>query len=553
MPAATTTAPSPWSPLRHAVFRSLWIASLVSNVGTWMQNVAGVWLMTSLTDSATLVALMQTATTLPVLLIGLPAAALADIFDRRRLIIIAGIWMLIAAALLSLVTFAGFMSALWLLVLTFVLGLGSALSIPAWQAVVSEVVPREDLHAAITLNGITVNIARAIGPALGGFLVAAAGPGAVFLLNALSFLAVLWVVYNWHRPQQDNVLPTERLFGAMRAGLRYVNHARYLKTILIRVAIFIFFASALWALMPLVARRELGLDSSGYGTLLGCFGMGAVLGAMVLPSIRRKLSADRLIAMATLLFALVTLALAYVKQVVILGGMMIAGGVAWISLLSSFNVAVQTAVPRWVQARALGFYLLVFQGGMAVASAAWGALADFAGNSLALACAAVGLVVSVGFTFRWKIRAGIQHDLSPSMHWPEPHLLIEPEFQEGPVMVMLEYDVEPEQAPAFLKALNSMGHLRRRDGAFFWSVFYDPSIVGRFVETFSTENWVEHLRQHGRGTKADLQVEDRVRAFQVKGKQPKVVHLIHVDWRKEKQWLPASDDKIGNENAKETY
>ncbi len=526
--ANPTTATSTWSPLRRAVFRSLWIASLVSNVGTWMQNVAGVWLMTSLTDSATLVALMQTATTLPVLLIGLPAAALADILDRRRLIMVAGVWMLIAAVLLSLVTFTGIMSAPWLLALTFVLGIGSALSVPAWQAVIPEVVPREELHAAVALNGITVNIARALGPALGGFIVAAVGPGAVFLLNAISFLAVLWVVYRWQRPQRDSMLPAERLFGAIRAGLRYVKHDRHLKTILIRVGLFIFFASALWALMPLVARRGLGLDSSGYGILLGCFGAGAVLGAMVLPGLRRSLSAERLVTLAMLSFALVTLALGLVRQLALLGGALMIGGAAWIALLSSFNVAVQTAVPRWVQARALGFYLLVFQGGMAVASAVWGGLADLAGNSGTLACAAVGLVVGAGMSLRWRGGKGA-HDLTPSLHWPEPHLLIKPGLNEGPVLVRLEYIIDPLKTREFLKALHAQGLVRRRDGAFFWSVFYDPAVPGRFVETFSNETWVEHLRQHDRITKADRQVEDAVRAFQIDGEPPNVEHLIHAD------------------------
>jgi MFS family permease len=502
-----------------------------------MQNVAGVWLMTTQTNSATLVALMQTATSLPVLLIGLPAAALADIFDRRRLILIAGVWMLISATMLSLLTFGGVISAAWLLILTFALGLGSALSIPAWQAIIPEVVPPEELHAAITLNGITINIARALGPAMGGFIVATAGVGAVFLLNALSFIAILWVVFTWRRPEQDNVLPAERLLGAMRAGLRYVRYARSLRTILLRVGVFIFFASALWALMPLVARKELGMDSSGYGVLLGCIGIGAVCGAMILPKIRSALPANRLIALAMLLFALATLALAFVKQIVFLGMLMIAGGVAWITLMSNFNVAVQTAVPQWVQARSLGFYLIVFQGGMAIASAAWGALADFAGNSTALACAAAGLFAGACFSTRWLFKGKDQHDLTPSLHWPEPHLMIKPGSQEGPVMVMLEYTIEPAHASDFLKELHSLGRIRRRDGAFFWSVFYDPSVAGRFVETFAVETWLEHLRQHVRVTKADLRTEARVKSFQVGGGKPAVVHLIHVD-RRNKAILP---------------
>jgi MFS family permease len=541
MADSTKRTTSTWSPLRHAVFRSLWIAALVSNVGSWMQNVAGVWLMTSLTHSATLVALMQTATTLPVLLIGLPAAALADILDRRRLILVAECWMLVAAVLLSLVTFTGLVSVWWLLALTFALGVGSALSIPAWQAAIPEMVPPEELHAAVTLNGMTVNIARALGPALGGVIVAAAGPGAVFLLNALSFLAVLWVVHKWRRPQQEMLLPTERLLGAMRAGLRYVGHDHYLRTLLLRVAIFIFFASALWALLPLVAREELGADASGYGALLGCFGAGAVVGAMLLPRLRRSVSESSLVTVAALLFALVTAVLAYVKEPVVLGGVMLLGGGAWIAILSTFNVAVQTAVPRWVQARALGFYLLVFQGGMAVASAAWGALSDLAGNSGALACAALGLAAGAGFSSRWKLKDTASLDLAPALHWPEPHLVLEPGYDEGPVLVTVEYRIDPSQERAFLKALHALGHLRRRDGAFFWSVFYDPAAAGRFVETFAVETWLEHLRQHARITKADLRVEERVRSFLVEESGPKVVHLIHADLKPSRGKMPLSE------------
>src|SRR2546425_10448377 len=259
---------SAWSPLRYPVFRALWIASLVSNIGTWMQNVGGVWLMSSLSPSPFLVALMQTATSLPVFLVGLPAGALADIVDRRRLLLFTQGLMLVAAGLLSAATIADAIDASGLLALTFILGLGTALNTPTWQAIMPDLVPRHDLPAAVALNGVTINVGRAAGPALGGAIVAASGPGAVFLLNALSFIGVLVVVYRWPAKTVESVLPAERLLGATRAGLRYVGHAPELQAVLVRAAVFIAAASALWGLLAGLVRHELGVGAAGCGLLL---------------------------------------------------------------------------------------------------------------------------------------------------------------------------------------------------------------------------------------------------------------------------------------------
>ncbi|HMK34253.1 MAG TPA: MFS transporter, partial [Desulfomonilaceae bacterium] len=339
-----------WSPLKISVFRSLWIAALVSNIGTWMQNVGGVWLMTSLSDSPVMVALMQTATSLPVFLVVLPSGALADIVDRRKMLLFTQGWMLVAAALLAAITVMGFTTPWVLLGLTFALGLGSAMNMPAWQAIIPDLVPRKELSSAIALNGITFNIARAVGPALGGAIVAASGPAAVFLLNAVSFLGVIAVVFGWAQAPRESSVPVEHVAEAVRSGMRYVFHAPALRSVLIRCWLFIMCAGALWALIPLVARRELGLGSIGFGVLLACMGTGAIIGALILPAIRRNVPMDVLLSVATVVFAVALLGLAYVREIVLLGFLIICGGAAWMTVMVNFNVAVQTSAPSWARA-----------------------------------------------------------------------------------------------------------------------------------------------------------------------------------------------------------
>ncbi len=297
---------SAWSPLRESVFRALWIATVVSNVGTWMQDVGESWLMTSLTTSPVLVALVETAGSLPVVLVALPAGALADIVDRRRLLLVMQVWMFVAAGAMGLLALMGQMTPGRLLSLTFLLGVGSAMSNPIWQAITPELVPQRELPAAITLNAVAINIARAIGPALGGFIVAASGPWAVFLLNAASFIGIMVVVYRWRPARRKSKLPPEEIIGAMRAGTRYLRHSPELQTVLIRSGSFIICASALWALLPQQARRHLGLDSFGYGLLLGCIGFGALAGAWLLPKLRSRLSTNQLGAAGSAVFGLTT-------------------------------------------------------------------------------------------------------------------------------------------------------------------------------------------------------------------------------------------------------
>ncbi len=526
-----TTAESAWAPLSHPVFRALWISSLVSNIGTWMQNVGAAWAMTSLSPSPLMVALVQSATSLPVFVVGLPAGAVADIVDRRRLLLVTQTWMLAAAALLAVLAFVDLMTPTTLLVLTFALGVGVAMNTPTWQAITPELVPRSELTRAVALNALPINIGRAIGPAIGGVLVAAAGPALVFALNAVSFVAVLAVVYRWRRQAPRSLLPAERVIGATRAGLRYARHAPPLAAVLVRTGVFIVCASAFWALLPVIARRDLGLSALGYGLLLTCFGFGAVVGAALLPRVKRRFTVDAVVALATVLFALVSALTAFWRFIPGLGIAMMLGGVAWIAMMASLNGAAQTAVPAWVRARPLGIYLLVFQGGLGVGSALWGLAAQHVGVSIALASSAAAAILGLAAILRWPLREITMLDLTPSAHWPEPHLDVVPAPDEGPVRVEVEYRVDPLQTDAFVQAIRDLEPIRRRDGAVTWAVYKDPGQNGRYVESFIVESWLEHLRQHERATVGDRTVQERIRQFHIAGAPPSVTHLIAANFR----------------------
>jgi MFS family permease len=520
---------SAWSPLSHPLFRALWLASVASNVGTWMHNVGADWLMTTLAPSPLMVALMQTAENAPLFMLALPAGALADIVDRRRLLLISQGWMLISAVSLAVLTLLGLVTPWILLTLVFSLGLGAALNAPAWQAIMPELVPRSELPAAVSLNSVAFNIARAVGPALGGLVVAAVGSWAVFLLNSLSFIGVIIVIYRWRPAPVESVSPTERIIGAMRAGVRYVRHNPAIRAVLIRTGVYVSCASSLWAMLPLVARKQLGLGAVGYGLFLGGLGSGAIIAAFLLPSLRRRLSLNTLISGGTLLFAAVTAALATVKNFPLLCLAMIFGGVAWMALMSSFNVSIQTLVPAWVRARVLAIYLLVFFGGMALGSAFWGALANRIGISSALMCAAAALLIGLVAAYFYPLPAGAELDLEPSLHWTDPVVVNELHFKDGPVLVTIDYQIDPERAAEFVAAMNEVKRISRRDGAMRWGLFKDTANPSHYVETFLVESWAEHMRQHARITNEDRTAQDLARSFHLGEIQPRVTHLIAED------------------------
>jgi len=528
---------STWSPLRLSLFRALWLAAVASNVGTWMHNVGAEWLMTTLAPTPFLVALMQTAETAPTFLLALPAGALADIVDRRRLLLFSQAWMLFAAVALAVSTLAGLTNPTVLLLLTFALGLGAAMNAPAWQAIVPELVPRGELTAAVSLNSVAFNIARAVGPALGGLVVAAAGPWAVFLLNSLSFVGVILVLYRWRRESVESISPTERVVGAMRAGLRYTRHAPELRNVLVRTGVFALCASALWAMMPLVARTELGLGAFQYGVLLGCLGAGAIAGTFALSWARRNLSTNLLVVLGTILFAGATAALGYLTNYALLCVALFAGGAAWMTTMSSLNISVQTVVPEWVRARALALYLLAFFGSLAVGAAVWGALAERVGLAVTLFTAATAHLIGLAATPFFPLRGGEGLDLNPSLHWSEPTFVHEPRPEGGPVLVTVEYLIDPERAFEFARAMQDSKRIARRDGATRWGLFADTARPGRYLETFLVESWAEHMRQHARVTNEDRAVHERVRSFHIGDTPPVVTHLVaeNSEWKRGRQ------------------
>ena len=504
----------------------LWMASIFSNIGSWMHEVGAGWLMTSLAPSPLMVALVQAATSAPVFLLALPAGALADIVDRRRYLIATQVWMMAVAALLGVLTLAGWATAPLLLALTFALGIGTAMMMPAWGAVTPELVSRDELHAAIGLNTVGMNVARAVGPALAGLIIAATGPGVVFILNAISFLATIAALANWKRAPRQSELPAERLAGAVRAGLRYARHSPELRAVLTRGIVFFLFASASWALLPLIVRQELHSGASTFGLFLACLGIGAIGGALVLPGLRSRFSRDRIVAGATVLYALAMLALAHSGNVYAAGASMLLMGAAWISVVSSLMGAAQTALPSWVRARGLALFCVVFMGGMAVGSALWGQVASVGGIPEALTFAAIGTLAGIVAGKRYKVGLHDVADLSPSMHWPTPMASDELEHDRGPVMVTVEYQIDPARTREFTKAMQHMRRIRRRDGAFMWELFNDVEAPGRMVESFMVESWIEHLRQHERVTVADRDISEQVRRFHVGSELPKVTHLV---------------------------
>jgi predicted MFS family arabinose efflux permease len=522
-PPITATA---WSPLRQPVFRALWLAALVSNLGALMQGVAAAWLMTELTTSPVPVALLTTMSSLPLFLVGLPAGALADVIDRRWLVVVTQLWMLLVAAILGGLAALGWITSWRLLALTFLLGLGGALSAPAWQAIVPDLVPRHEFAAAVALNSAGFNLARAIGPALGGLLIAVTGPATVFLLNAASFLGIIIVMYRWRPQPRVQTAPPERVRSAVAAGMRFTRHSPSLRAVLVRTGVFIGTASALWALLPVVASDQLGLSASGYGILLASIGLGAIAGASILPRLRARLSVEQLVMALTLIVAAGMVALAYLHNLVLLNAALALVGVGWLSITSSFNVTAQTIVPAWVQARALGVYLLVFQGSFAAGSAAWGVVADRFGVQATLLVAAGMMALGIVITRRWPLQVDEELDLSPSQHWPQPTLAWEPDLEVGPVLITIEYQVAEPRHAAFVQAMQEVQTLRLRDGATRWGLFHDAAQPERFLETFVVSSWAEHLRQHERVTIADRGVEQRALALQQPGTVPVVSHLI---------------------------
>lgn len=524
---APDAASGPWSPLRRPVFRALWIAGLASNVGTWMQNVGAAWLMTSLEPTPFWVSMVQAASSLPFFLLAIPAGALADVVDRRRLLLVALAWLALMTAALAVLSFAELVTPGGLLALTFAIGIGSAFAAPAFLAIIPELVPRGEIPAAVSLNGISMNLARAAGPALGGLVVAIAGVAATFAANTASYGGVIAAIARWRRVPHEGRLPPEDLFGAMRSGLRYVRHSRPLQVVLARVALFVVPGSAVWALLPLYAREQLALGPAGYGLLLGFFGAGAVAGGLALPSLRARLGAQRITTVSALGYAVALFALGAVPSLPMAAAALLVAGAGWLALLTTLSAAAQMALPSWVRARGLSVYLLVLFGGLALGSALWGAGAESVGVPRTFELA--GAAVAASRLFVWKLRLpdGDAPDLSPAPRWPDPQLATSFETERRPVLVTVEYEIDPADSETFARRMRALGRIRLRDGALRWGLWADAAQPGRYLESFVVASWLEHLRQHERTTAADREVQALARAFHRGAEPPRVTHFLH--------------------------
>lgn len=516
-----------WAPFQHAAFAVLWIATLVSNVGTWMHDVGAGWLMTELSPSPLVVAAVQAATTLPVFLFALPAGALADIVDRRRLLIVVNLFLGAIATLLAVLVALGAVTPALLLVITFAMGAGAAFMAPAWQAVVPQLVPREELTSAVALNSMGINISRAIGPALAGFLIVAYGMVVPFLLNALSVIGIIAALLWWRAPAaRESKLPPEAVVPAMIAGVRYASRSAPVKATLLRAAAFFLFASSFWSLLPLTARQVLAGGAGLYGVLLGCLGAGAVAGAILLPKLKERLGPDRTVMAATIALAGVIVSMALVPNATLAAIAAVLAGVAWISVVSTLNVSAQTALPNWVRARGLSIFLMVFYGSMTAGSLIWGQLASVVGIPGALLTAAAGALVAIPLTRSAKLNQGEAMDLAPSMHWPEPIVSGEVAADRGPVMIQVVYEIEEKDRDRFLELVRQLADARRRNGAYGWSVMQDLETPTRFVETWHEASWVQHLRHHERVSGADRLVQEQLWKLNRSDHPPSAVHLV---------------------------
>ena len=520
-----------FAPLRQPLFAVLWAATVLGNIGSFMRDVASAWLATGLSSSPVAVALVQVAGTLPVFLLSLPAGVLADILDRRRFAIGVQIMLALVSGTLMILAHTGMLTISSLIALTFAGGVGAALMGPTWQSIVPELVQKRDLRNAGALGSLGINIARAIGPAAGGLLLAAAGAALTYGADVATYVLVVAALLWWRRPAAADDALSESFFGAFRAGLRYARASRELHVVLLRTAVFFAFGSAIWALLPLVARNLIGGDAGFYGILLGLVGIGAILGALVMPRLRGPVGPDGLLLGASLIAAAVMGALSAAPPKWLAVLLMLPLGAGWIAALTTLNGTAQAILPGWVRGRALAIYLTVFNGAMAGGSLGWGLLAQEIGVPATLMAGGAGLAVVALALFRVKLPAG-ETDLQPSNHWPEPLVADPVENDRGPVLILIEYRIDPANRAAFLKALHRLSTARRRDGAYGWGVTEDAAEPRRIVEWFMVESWGEHMRQHRRALGADADIQREVAQFHEGPDKPVVSHLLSLDPRR---------------------
>lgn len=506
----------------------MWTATVISNIGTWMYNLASGWLMLTLDPSALSVSLVQVANTLPMFLLAIPAGALVDIVDRRRFLIVGESAITLTSLVFAALVWLHRINPTSLLLFTLVATVGAAMTAPAWQAVVTQLVPREDLPAAVSVNSAGINVSRAVGPALGGFMITSLGIAAPFWFDAFSNFGVIAGLIWWRPPGRSHAsLPPESFWSAVRTGMRHARYNPHLRSTLVRAAGYFLFAGAYWALLPIIVREQMRGGPATYGILLGVIGASAVGAALTLPWLRARCSAEQMFSLATLTTAgsMAVFALAHNLAIAVIASFM--AGASWIAALSGLNLSAQISLPEWVRGRGLAIYITVMFGALSAGSALWGELATIASLSAALLVAAAGSLATILLLRGWQLQTAANVDFTPSLHWPVPITsgAIEPE--RGPVLVTVEYHVEPQHRDQFLQALRRYSKERRRDGAYDWALYENPAEAGRFIETFHSDSWLDHLRQHQRVTMSDQALEKAVSRFQVDGK-PKTTHYIGV-------------------------
>lgn len=527
---------SPLAPFRHATFRALWTATLASNLGGLVQTVAAGWMMTMISNSDDMVALVQAATTLPIMIFSLAAGALADNFDRRNIMLVAQILMMAVSACLAIFAVAGWLTPWLLLAFTFFIGCGTALHNPSWQASMGDIVPREDLSGAVTLNSMSYNLMRSVGPAIGGMIVAVAGAATAFALNAVSYIALIVALIRWKPQRPASTLPRETFGSAMSAGLRYIAMSPNLLKVLFRSFIFGLSAVSALALLPLVTRDLVEGGAFSYGVILGCFGAGAIAGAFSNAHVRERWRNETIVRGAFLVFAASVTALAYSRQMWLSCLLLMPAGACWVLTLSLFNVTVQLSTPRWVVGRALSIYQTATFGGMAAGSWLWGVIADAHGTDSALITAGAVMVLGAATGLRYKLPEFGTLNLDPLGRFNEPQLRLDLRPRSGPIMIMVDYEIAQQDIGAFLDQMAIRRRIRIRDGARQWALLRDLENPSIWTETYHVPTWVEYVRHNQRRTFADADSYEKLLALH-RGKNPPRVHRMI-----ERQTVPIRDD-----------
>ena len=525
-----------FAPFRTAVFRNLWLASFAANIGMWMNDVTAAWVMTSLTTSPVMVALVQTASTLPVFLLGLPSGALADIIDRRRYFAATQLWVALTALILAVLALTGSLSAPLLLALTFANGIGLAMRWPVFSAIVPEVVPREHLGAAMALNGISMNLSRVVGPVVAGAILAAVGSGAVFVLNCVLAVLAFITIWLWRSEPRTSTLPGERFVGAMRIGWQHVMQSPRLRVVLLRIFFFFLHSSALLALLPLVARNIHGAGPATYTAMLACIGGGAVVAALYFPRWRERFDRNQFVIGGTMVHALMSVVVVFAPNVWVALPAIVVLGMAWISTANSLTLAAQVALPNWVRARGMAIYQMALMGGAAAGSLLWGQVAGWYGVPLAVAAAAVVGPLLWLLTRKLSVEGGSDPDFSPAALVSLPEVAIDVEPDDGPVMVTVEYQIDPAEAAAFAAVMRETRRARLRQGALSWGLFKDTSAPGRYIEYFVDESWLEHHRRLERISATDASLRDRRAAFHKGAEPPRVSRFVAEALKRANHW-----------------